>query len=211
MSTLNAPCLRCNKHTVHEVLHKTESLDVHKGRFRYETIQCRGCMAVSLKETRLKGRQVTYHPSPRNIPSRSLPDWWDLFEWDSSMESLIREVYEADNNDLPRLAMIGIRAILERVMIGKVGDHGNISRNLDEFQKAGYASTMQFDSLQRVLDAGSAVMHRNHVPEPESTMVAFWVLENILYAAYVQTKHLEQINVPERPRRKPNNSGGITQ
>jgi hypothetical protein len=171
MSTLNAPCSRCNKRTVHEVLHKTESLDVHEGRFRYETIQCRGCTAVSLKETRLKGRQVTYHPSPRNIPSRSLPDWWDLFEWDSGMESLIREVYEADNNGLSRIAMIGIRAILEQVMIGKVGDHGNISRNLDEFQKAGYASTTQFDSLQRVLDAGSAVMHRNHVPIPR---VRWW-------------------------------------
>jgi hypothetical protein len=208
MSTMNAPCSRCGKHTVHEVLHKTESLFIYYGKCRYETIQCRGCTAVSLKETWLKGRQITYYPSPRNFPLRSLPDWWDLYEWDSKMEALIREVYEADSNGSSRLAMIGIRAILEQVMIDKVGDNNSISGNLQKFQEDGYISTPQHDSLRRVLDAGSAAMHRDYVPDPESLMVAFWVLENILYAAYVQIKHIEQIRAPERPGRKPNKAAG---
>jgi hypothetical protein len=38
--------------------------------------------------------------------------------------SLLEEIYIATQNNLPRLAIMGIRALLEHIMIDKVTDQG---------------------------------------------------------------------------------------
>jgi hypothetical protein len=42
---------------------------------------------------------------------------------------------------------MGIRSVLEQVMIHQVGDHGTFGKNLDAFCSGGYASRVQRDAL----------------------------------------------------------------
>lgn len=92
-------------------------------------------------------------------------------------EDLLWEVYGATRNDLPRLAMMGIRALLEQVMIIKIGDKGTFSANLSAFYEAGYVSWVQFEAINRILDAGHAAMHRGYVPKEEHLNTALDVIE----------------------------------
>lgn len=63
-------------------------------------------------------------------------------------------------HDLPALAVMGIRALLEAVMISKAGDHGTFSENIAEFEKLGYVSKLQRARLETILEAGHATIHR---------------------------------------------------
>jgi hypothetical protein len=44
------------------------------------------------------------------------------------LDDLLKEIYRATENALPRLAVMGIRALLEKIMVLKVGDHGNFCK-----------------------------------------------------------------------------------
>jgi hypothetical protein len=113
-------------------------------------------------------------------------------------ENLLEEIYTATQNNLPRLALMGVRALLEQVMILKVGDHGVFRENLKKFQEVGYASTIQFDALDRILDAGHAVIHRMYAPEQSDLDTALDVMEGILAAIYVHDRKVQDLEIPER-------------
>jgi hypothetical protein len=117
-------------------------------------------------------------------------------------QELLDEIYQATQNNLPRLAMMGVRALLEQVMIAKVGDRGTFVEHLKGFHESGYISVVQFDVLTKVLDAGSAVMHRGFAPEKKHLDTAIDVMEGILAALYVHNQDVKALEVPERPTRR---------
>src|SRR6266481_2904129 len=76
-ATILAPCNDCNRATRHDIVHTVARGASHK----YEMIQCRGCSAVSLKETREgeDNNQVeTYYPCRITPSSRQFPRWIGL-------------------------------------------------------------------------------------------------------------------------------------
>jgi hypothetical protein len=64
------------------------------------------------------------------IPSSRIPDeFGNPYKYD-----FLREIYTALRNSALSLTTIGIRALLERVMVDKTGDHGLLIKNLDQFK-----------------------------------------------------------------------------
>jgi hypothetical protein len=114
-------------------------------------------------------------------------------------DDLLYEIYKATENNLPRLALMGVRALLEQVMISKVGDHRKFQENLTKFHEAGYISLIQFDALDRILDGGHAVIHRGYAPQKRDLDTALDVMEGILAAIYVHDQHTKWLEIPERP------------
>jgi len=115
-------------------------------------------------------------------------------------ENLLEEIYIATQNDCPRLAIMGVRAVLEQVMIVKVGDQGTFGGNLKAFADAGYVSVVQYDTLKVILDAGHAVTHRGFSPKKEHLNAALDVMEGILAALYVHDEDVKRLEIPNRPR-----------
>jgi len=115
------------------------------------------------------------------------------------IEILLEEIYTATQNNLPRLALMGVRALIKQVMISKVGDHRSFIANLKKFHEAGYVSTIQFDALDRILDTGHAVIHRAFVPERGDLEIILGVMEGILAAIYVHDRDVKCLKIPERP------------
>jgi hypothetical protein len=58
-------------------------------------------------------------------------------EKEEMIGQLLREVYAAVRGGQYRLATMGIRTVLEQVIIAKVGDHNSFSKNLEQFYDAG--------------------------------------------------------------------------
>jgi hypothetical protein len=117
-------------------------------------------------------------------------------------EVLLDEIYKATHNNLPRLAIIGIRAVLEQVMITKVGDHNKFGVNLKAFADAGYISVIQHDSLATILDAGHAVTHRAFAPKDEHLNTALNVMEGLLETLYVHDQDTKKLQIPDRPNKR---------
>ena len=120
---------------------------------------------------------------------------------------LMHEVYRAVDGKQYRLAAMGIRALLEQVMIQMVGDHRAFETNLDEFQKQGYVSAIQRDAMKSTLEVGHAAMHRAHLPTERDLTVALDIVEGVLAPIYGYKSQAERLtdNVPPRApkNRKP--------
>jgi Domain of unknown function (DUF4145) len=133
---------------------------------------------------------IVYYPP---VISRRAPLWVDddLFSLlhpvgvPAKICVLMREVYTAVQNASTRLAAMGIRAALESVMIERVGDRGNFKANIDAFQEAGYLSLRQAMSLDSILEAGHAAIHRGWEPSNEDIITLLNITESLIEIVYL--------------------------
>jgi hypothetical protein len=142
---------------------------------------------------------------PPDAPRR-MPDWInhggqlgndDL--WD-----LMHQVYIAVQNDLRRLAAMGIRAAFEMVMIDKSEDRGSFVKNIDAFQAKGYLSVRQRHVIESILEAGHASIHRNWDPDPKDLDVLLDVIESVIESVYLHEHRSQDLEgrLPRRPSRQ---------
>jgi hypothetical protein len=75
---------------------------------------------------------------------------------------------------------MGVRAAPESVMIDRVGDRGKFVANIDAFQKAGYLSERQRGTLDAVLGAGYAAIHRGWEPTNEDARTLVDIAEGLI-------------------------------
>ena len=178
---------------------------------RYAMLSCCGCGRVSLGYQRLwisdGSVDNEYYPSPI---MRKEPDWlwWILLSQygerdEGHVAALLKEVYQAVAGGQRRLAAMGIRAVLEQVMIAKVGDLRTFDDKLDAFQAAGYISAIQRDAMRTTLDVGDAAMHRAFLPSEDELKVALDIVEGVLAPIYGHRNAAEKLadRVPPRPPR----------
>ena len=187
MNEVSAPCSSCIRQTnSHKVLHERAPLYDEDRITTYAMLECSGCHQVCLGEQVrfIPSGEVeqTYYPSP---VSRKEPDWV-LFmivgltgnkNDDAALGSLLHEIYQAVRGGQYRLAAMGIRALLEQIMVSKVGDLGSFEKQLDAFEKGGYISFIQRDAMTATLEVGHAAMHRAHQPTEEDVKVALDIVE----------------------------------
>jgi hypothetical protein len=123
---------------------------------------------------------------------------------DEELGSLLYEIYQAVYGGQYRLAAMGIRALLEQIMISKVGDCGTFEQKLNAFEKDGYISFFQRDAMKATLEVGHAAMHRAYKPTEEDVKVALDIVEGIMAPLYHHRSEAEKMveRVPRRPPRK---------
>jgi Domain of unknown function (DUF4145) len=211
MKTALAPCSSCVRTTSHDVLFAIEDRDDDFETIdEYQLLRCRGCSTISMAHHRrwLRDGSVDheYHPSP---VSRKEPDWiWIGVRGDQKgfdLIGLLREVYQAVYGGQYRLAAMGIRALLEQVMILKVGDLPSFDKKLDAFQEQGYVSLIQRDAMRATLDVGDAAMHRAFKPTEQDLKVALDIVEGVFAPIFSHAQAVERLadRVPPRAPRPP--------
>lgn len=205
---IKAPCSMCIRWTMHNVLSQARRSDEFFS-YDYSTLSCGGCDTVSMMVVRnwltpsRDDETRTYYPSP---VSRKIPAWLAFMRLgvtsaeEEGIGDLMHEVYAAVDAKQYRLAAMGIRATLEQVMILKVGDLQTFNQKLDAFEKAGFISSIQRESMRATLDVGDAAMHRGFVPKERELAVALDVVEGVMapiFGHYEDAKALSQ-RVPAR-------------
>jgi hypothetical protein len=206
-------CNRCQRETKHDILanHKYTRSDGDSGidtYYEYFILQCRGCEAVSMLEETLCSedvtqidvgpdgepiydepiRQMTYPPRL----ARTIPKWISAIE-DEEIEGIVREVYSALQNDSRRLAVVGIRIILERVMIKAVGDKGTFVENLKAFVAANHLSKEMSETMSALLDAGHASTHRGFNADADLLTHVVDTVEQLMWQIYVMPTKVKAI------------------
>jgi hypothetical protein len=208
MKKVPAPCSTCVRETTHDVLFETPALHTDYDTIdTYALLSCCGCSTISLGHQRLwqsdGSVEHKYYPSP---VSRKRPEWV-LLNLPVELGALLREIYQAIDGSQYRLAAMGIRALLEQVMISKVGDLKTFDAKLDEFQKQGYVSLVQRDAMRPTLDVGDAAMHRAFKPMEQDLKLALDVVEGVLAPIFAHKEAAEGRHRPQGHRAQDRGAG----
>jgi len=101
---------------------------------------------------------------------------------------------------------MGVRSLIEKVMIDKIGDKGSFKNNIAEFEKLGYISKYQRNHLEAVIEAGHASIHRSYSPTTEDVITLVDITEHIIKTIYLHENKIEQLKmrVPSRVPKKKN-------
>jgi hypothetical protein len=121
---------------------------------------------------------------------------------------LLAEVYSANEERLHRLTLMGLRSVIELILISRVGDYkgDDITKKLVRFKEKGYVSSLQFDQLREIYNAGSAAIHRGFDPEEFEVGKAFDMVERILGSIFMHEGDIETLSAripPDSRGRKP--------
>ncbi|OQW33426.1 MAG: hypothetical protein A4E19_03215 [Nitrospira sp. SG-bin1] len=205
-------CNQCGGDRNHEVLHSiTTSWEDEEsgigGKDEYETLKCLGCDSVILRHSSWFSEDPDPWPSISYIPPpifRPKPKWFsELFSHagkDGFVEKLLKEIYVALQNNLPSLAVMGIRSLIEKIMISKSGDQGSFVKNLKKFEELGYVSRIERERLETILEAGHATTHRNFSPETSDVITLVDITEHIVQSVYLHDPKIAALKkrVPAR-------------
>jgi len=127
------------------------------------------------------------------------PTWFrDLGETE---KSIIVEIDEAMRLGLKALPLMGARSLLENIMLSYIEDKGTFQKNLNEFCERGHVAKKQSDVLYQVIDAGSAVMHRAHIPSDKDVTTCMDVIKNLIQSLKVLNPKVNEIH-KRLPKRK---------
>jgi hypothetical protein len=181
-----------------------------RGSVTHEMLKCDGCGSVVLRRTEWCTEDHPEDSSPDTFfPPRTFrrtPKWLvDLRAADDVLTGLLNEVYVALQNDQLRLAAMGIRAVLEHIMISKVGDKGSFTKNIHAFEDAGHVSGIQRKHLEAILDVGHAAIHRGYSPTQGDLITLTDLTEVIVQTMYLHGDQVEALKkrVPSRMKPSP--------
>lgn len=80
---------------------------------------------------------------------------------------------------------MGIRALVEQVMIDQVGDKGRFVENIQAFFDAGHVALNQQSMFKDTLiEAGHAAMHRDFQPSADTVNTLLDIIEGIMHSIY---------------------------
>ena len=171
----------------------------------YELFVCQGCDEVTLRQEETSSEDDPSVPTLSYFPprvARRMPTWlWNVE--DENILALLKEVYAALQGNSRRLAMMGCRAILDRIMVKAVGDAGSFPKALDQMVNKQLLAKPDRDVLYAAIDAGSASAHRGYLPTPEVMEHVVTIVEHAVQATLLQdvAKEIKR-KTPRRSRRR---------
>lgn len=229
-TTLKAYCNSCGGERncfvlkQHNVPWEHEDENFHLcGQDDYLTLKCCGCDEVFFRKQSWNSEDINIDGSPilyvemyPPATARDTPEWLSIY--DSPLDkygptgayitSLLLEIYSALQSGSSRLVMMGIRALIEYIMLDKVGDHGTFSKNLSQFQNEGYIGNKQRDFLESTLDSGSATIHRGHKPSSADVKDCMDIVEGLIAITYLHPVAGERVSL-NTPKRQVGENAGI--
>lgn len=209
-------CNQCHNETLHKLLKEvcdkgTEQVDDYldiSWNIRHQMFECCGCKDVVLRRIHARSEwgeepDVQYFPP---LTSRIKPAW--LYNLPSDIRRMLEEIYNSLNANNRALPLMGARAVLDMVMVEKIGDQGTFAQKLNSLESKGFISSKNKEILAIVLDAGSAATHRGFAPKLEQVSVVLDIVENLLQAVYLFQKDVEAIKkaIPPRQQRAKNST-----
>jgi hypothetical protein len=215
-STRRVHCNVCGRENNHFILHIekthwTAEDDDITGGTTYETLRCGGCDEVVLRKREwcsedhpTDPERVTFYPPATFRPQpKWLSDFWLEFpSGQDFLHDLLKEVYVALQNDQPFLAAMGVRALLEQMMVTKCGDQGSFDKNLAAFESNGLVSSIQAERLKTVLEVGHAAIHRGYKPSKEDLVTIVDLTEVIVQTIYLHGSKVEDLKKKIPARKK---------
>jgi hypothetical protein len=134
----------------------------------------------------------------KDTTSTGKPDWYEFLG--DTQKALILEIDSALNNRLEALPTIGLRTLLETVMVEKIGDIGSFAKKVERFTDEGYVTPKMREALIHVLDAGHASAHRAYFPSQSDLVTCVELVKHLIQGIYILRPRVKKVadNTPKR-------------
>lgn len=196
-------CNDCNRYTSHKLSHSESineeefdpefecSIGWHKG---YSVYQCLGCNDFFMECWKWFSEWDHEDAVRKRFPPEQTiqkPNW--LHELPKDIRQLMDEIYLAIQNDCSTLACSGLRTVLDRLMVDKLGDIGTFKQKVKKMCEAGFFGANQEETILAVIEAGSASAHRSYTPNEATLKSVLNITEHVLEAIYIHPKEVNSI------------------
>jgi len=191
-------CNRCGRKSFHWPISsgevRKEPIKRRGGEYRYQTfdvMECRDCKSLTLCiDTKIHpgGGDSYIHKTEYYPPrlTRERPIW--LKTIDPQLKKLLEEIYEALDCSLFFIASTGIRTVIDRLIVEKIGDVGSYKNKVIALEKKGIIDSEEKEMLFAVIDAGSASAHRGFSPTKKIITQMTDIMEKMLHRIYIESK-----------------------
>lgn len=217
----NIACASCRRITKHQVLASADVIGSQSYRDQlaveyednYQVIQCRGCETISFRtrswsseDYEVEEEGLSYNISTSLYPSRSegRGSLKDTPLLPADIQRIYKETLSAINNDLPVLAGIGIRAIIESICRDKQAPGKDLFKRIEGLAELGVLSKDGADILHRIRSLGNEAAHEVKPHRTEQLSLALDVCENLFQIVYLLPHHAktmftshEKMKLPE--------------
>ncbi|MCX7380378.1 MAG: DUF4145 domain-containing protein [Alphaproteobacteria bacterium] len=236
METVRLQCFSCCRETNQECLWRTIRTEEYEAarddldwdgkrvffRRRYSVTACKGCDNIRL----IAESEGEFHTSlpisgdfetpsyldepdevlvERRQRMRAMPVWWNALP-DAEMVRFGHEVYGALGNGWLHLAFMGMRRIVERMMVRSVGDQGSFHKTTAAFSDKENLGARPRDAIKALIAFGNAATHRKvETGDPVLNSSIFEVFEALLYQHYILPNVTGEVEnatsaKPDRPK-----------
>jgi len=210
-------CSSCKKETKQNLDYKDdilETIEIFKrgssrsawlvGHKKIFISTCLGCDTKNLNiRNEHTGPNGTTTIEEKDSSDEIIPKKW-IFELENkNIFELLIEVYNAANGNLNRLAVMGIRSLIDYYLNAVVGDVGGFSKKLTEAKNKNILSEQQHNILSLAVEAGNSVTHRENTLDKKDIFEIINVIESIFYQE-VSLSRLKIIEsrIPKRKEKK---------
>ena len=163
----------------------TSNLDINPGQSRFKTDHL--FKSEGLIEHKIYSEQ-----------KQTYPGWFN--ELSDTEKALIVEFTEAKEIGFKALPLMGIRALLENTIVPYIGDQKGLKKNFDKFTEEDYIAKQSPNTLYKVIDAGSALTHRQYIPSDEDVTLCLDMVINVIQLLTILQPEIERLydDLPKR-------------
>jgi hypothetical protein len=198
-------CHNCGKKTNHSVLAKEER-EFEGEYFPYGEnhyfAKCDGCNALTYAietwsedcwdpKTEELVRGTTWKTYPRGATERKPID--DKYDLPAKIRAIYHEVVGAINAQLPVLASIGLRAVIEAICNDQGIKGNDLGEKIDRLDSNGVLSKAQAEILHLHRFLGNVAAHEIISAKPQELVAAIEIAENMIRTIYINPILSKQI------------------
>jgi len=203
-------CYRCGKHTNHIVLaekaiRSNPDYEDPWGEDHYFG-QCAGCDAITYAISSWHEHDWNSHTGVMDSTWKTYPradtarqSMADKHHLPGKISSIYQEVIGAMNAQLPVLAAIGLRTLIEAICRERNIAVGNLEKLIDGLATSGVLSTAQASILHGHRFLGNLAAHEVVSPKPRELIAAMEIAETVLRTIYVLPELSKQITTGKKP------------
>lgn len=92
---------------------------------------------------------------------------------------------------------MGIRAVIDIIMIEKVGDSRTFQEKLTKFKDAEFISGKQMSFLKETIDIGNQSAHRGFSPSMQDISTLLDITETLIETVYVHESRVKNLKKPK--------------
>jgi hypothetical protein len=214
---VHVKCSRCDATTKHTVERALEWSDFYEGPdihawATYQIVRCNGCDTLSFRAVESNSEDLEYNEAGETVAAeterlyperakRSMTDELylrdDVYDVPEIIQTIYRETLSAVQHNLPTLAGIGIRAVIEATCQDLKAKKRSLADKIDELVSMSLLTLAGAEILHGIRLLGNDAAHEMKAPKTKQITAALKVIDHLLLGVYVLPQEASVLPKPK--------------
>lgn len=210
-------CSWCDAQTKHTVERAMDWSDFYAGPDihawgTYQIVRCNGCDTLSFRVIESNSEDLEYDEAGETVAAqteklyperakRTLADELylrdDVYDVPEIIQTIYRETLSAVQHDLPTLAGVGIRAVIEATCQDLKAKKRNLADKIDELVSMSLLTLAGAEILHGIRLLGNDAAHEMKAPKTKQITAALKVIDHLLLGVYVLPQEASVLPKPK--------------